>query len=179
MGPDVGGLTPQNQRLQDVLRLMGGLEPMQLLHVRQVLGDQNQSGFVRGVPELFGQRTASSFPQGMDPMHVPGTSGEYVGDVFSKSEKWLGTPPVPDVGKWISREAEILGWQLYIYDLTAWAMQASLEFGSEIEHACRWPDPLHWNNLTVPQRARSRRLLAMLRSAFGNHPRTLTLINVD
>ena len=48
-----------------------------------------------------------------------------------------------------SREAEILGWQSYIYDLTAWAMQASLEFGSEIEHACRWPDPLHWNNLTV------------------------------
>ena len=102
MGPDVGGLTPQNQRLQDMLRLMGGFEPMQLLHVRQVLGDQNQSGFVRGVPELFGQRTASSFPQGMDPMHVPGTSGEYVGDVFAKSEKWLGTPPVPDVGKWIS-----------------------------------------------------------------------------
>ena len=56
-------------------------------------------------------------------------------------------------------------------------MQASLEFGSEIEHACRWPDPLHWNQLNVAQRARSRRLLAMLRSAFGNHPRTLTLIN--
>ena len=34
--------------------------------------------------------------------------------------------------------------------LTAWAMQASLEFGSEIEHACRWPDPLHWNQLAVP-----------------------------
>ena len=177
MGPDVGGVTPQNQRLQDVLRLMGGLEPMQLMHVRQVLGEQNQGGFVRGMPEMFGQRTASSFPQGMDPMHVPGSAGEYVGDVFAKSEKWLGTPPVPDVGKWTSREAEILGWQSYIYDLTAWAMQASLEFGSEIEHACRWPDPLHWNSLTTPQRARSRRLLAMLRSAFGSHPRTLTLIN--
>ena len=105
MGPDVGGLTPQNQRLQDVLRLMGGLEPMQLLHVRQVLGDQNQSGFVRGVPELFGQRTASSFPQGMDPMHVPGTSGEYVGDVFAKSEKWLGTPPGQCL-MWESGQAE-------------------------------------------------------------------------
>ena len=77
-------------------------------------------------------------------MYVPGTSGECVGDVFAKSGKWLGTPPVPDVGKWTSREAEILGWQSYIYDLTAWAMQASLEFGSEIEHACRWPDPLTW-----------------------------------
>ena len=83
MGPDVGGVTPQNQRLQDVLRLMGGLEPMQLMHVRQVLGEQNQGGFVRGMPEMFGQRTASSFPQGMDPMHVPGSAGEYVGDVFA------------------------------------------------------------------------------------------------
>ena len=70
-----------------------------------------------------------------------------------------------------------MGWQSYIHDLTAWAMQASLEFGSEIEHACRWPDPLNWNNLTVLQRARSRRLQAILRSAFGNHPSTLTLIN--
>ena len=33
MGQDIGGVTPQNQRLQDVLRLMGGLEPMQLLQV--------------------------------------------------------------------------------------------------------------------------------------------------
>ena len=56
-------------------------------------------------------------------------------------------------------------------------MQASLQFGSEIEHACRWPDPLPWNQLAVPQRPRSRRLLAILRSAFGNHLRTLTLIN--
>ena len=155
MGQDVGGVTPQNLRLQEVLRLMGGLEPMQLLHVKQILGEQPAQS--RGVPEVFGQRTASGFPQSMDPMHVPGSSGEYVGDVFAKFEKWLGTPPVPDVGKWTSREAEILGWQSYIYDLTAWAMQASLEFGSEIEHACRWPDPLNWNSLTVPQRARSRR----------------------
>ena len=36
MGPDIGGVTPQNQRLQDVLRLMGDLEPMQLMQVRQV-----------------------------------------------------------------------------------------------------------------------------------------------
>ena len=175
MGQDIGGVTPQNQRLQDVLRLMGGLEPMQLMQVRQVIGEQ--VGQARGVPEMFGQRATGSFPQSMDPMHVPGSSGEYVGDVFAKSEKWLGTPPTPDCAKWTSREAEILGWQAYIYDLTAWAMQASLEFGSEIEHACRWPDPLHWNQLAVPQRARSRRLLAILRSAFGNHPRTLTLIN--
>ena len=27
----------------------------------------------------------------------------------SKSQKWLGSPPVPDTGKWSSRELEILG----------------------------------------------------------------------
>ena len=96
----------------------GGLEPMQLLQVRQVLGEQASQA--RGVPEMFGQRTTSGFPQSMDPMHVPGSSGEYLGDVFAKSEKWLGTPPTPDCAKWTSREAEILGWQAYIYDLTAW-----------------------------------------------------------
>ena len=64
----------QNQRLQDVLRLMGGLEPMQLMQVRQVIGEQ--VGQTRGVPEMFGQRATNGFPQSMDPMHVPGTSGE-------------------------------------------------------------------------------------------------------
>ena len=92
MGQDIGGVTPQNQRLQDVLRLMGGLEPMQLMQVRQVIGEQ--VGQARGVPEMFGQRATNGFPQSMDPMHVPGTSEEYVGDVFAKSEKWLGTPPM-------------------------------------------------------------------------------------
>ena len=58
------------------------LEPMQLLQVRQILTDQPAQS--RGVPEMFGQKTANGFPQMMDPMHVPGTSGEYVGDVFAK-----------------------------------------------------------------------------------------------
>jgi len=35
----------------------------------------------RGVPEMFGQRATGGFPQSMDPMHVPGSSGEYVGGV--------------------------------------------------------------------------------------------------
>ena len=111
-------------------------------------------------------------------MQVTGkSSGEYSVDVFAKSEKWLGTPPSPGCEKWGNREQEILGWQAYASALTAWAMQASLEFGSEIENACRWPDALTWSGLTTQQRARSRRLMAILRSAFEFHARTLTLIN--
>ena len=63
---------------------------MQALRLRQALGEQvNQ---VRSAPELFGQRGDGMFPYGIDPMHVPGSSGEYSLDVFSKSEKWLGSP---------------------------------------------------------------------------------------
>ena len=146
-GPNVGGVTPQNERMQETLRMTQGLDPMQVLRLRRALGEQvNQ---VRGVPELFGQRGDGMFPYGIDPMHVPGSSGEYSLDVFSKSEKWLGSPPVPDTGKWSSRELEILGWQTYASDLTAWAMQASLEFGAEIEQACRWPSPLGWNGFIM------------------------------
>ena len=100
----------------------------------------------------------------------PGSSGEYVGDVFAKSEKWLGTPPTPDCAKWTSREAEILGWQAYIYDLTAWAMQASLEFGSEIEHACRWPDPLHWNQLAVPATCKKQKVACYFEKCVWKSP---------
>ena len=71
MGQDIGGVAPQNQRLQDVLRLI--LEPMQLMQVRQVIGEQ--VGQARGVPEMFGQRTTNGFPQSMDPMHAPESSG--------------------------------------------------------------------------------------------------------
>ena len=173
-GPHVGGVTPQNERMQEILRSMGGLDPMQMLRLRQTLGEQvNQA---RGVPELFGQRGDGMFSYGQEPMHVP-ASGEYAMDVFAKSEKWLGSPPTPDTNKWTSRELEILGWQTYVGDLTAWAMQASLEFGAEIEQACKWPSVLAWNGLTNAQRARSRRLMAILKSAFSSHARTSTLIN--
>ena len=98
-------------------------------------------------------------------------------DVFARSEKWMGNPPTPETAKWSNRELEILGWSTYIGDLVAWSMQASLEFGSEIEQACRWPTALQWQELSPAQRARSRRLMAILKAAFNRHPRTVTLIN--
>ena len=39
--------------------MMGGLEPMQLMEVRQVIGEQ--VGQARGVPEMFGQRPQMGF----------------------------------------------------------------------------------------------------------------------
>ena len=43
----MGGVTPQNERMQEILRMTQGLDPMQVLRLRQALGEQvNQ---VRGV----------------------------------------------------------------------------------------------------------------------------------
>ena len=144
MGPHVGGVTPQNERLQEVLQRMVQLEPMQLLHVKQLL-EQNANQ-ARHVPETFGYRELGGFPPGLNPKQVTGnSSGKYSVDVFAKSKKWLGTPPSSGCKKWKNREQEILGWQAYANALTAWAMQTSLECGSEIENACRWPDALTWS----------------------------------
>ena len=43
-----------------------------------------------GAPEMFGQRTTSGYPQFMDPMHVPGSSGEYVEDRQNKLDRLDG-----------------------------------------------------------------------------------------
>ena len=97
--------------------------------------------------------------------------------MFAKSEKWIGNPPTPEVSKWVSRETEALGWQKYLGELIAWAMQASLELGNEIEHASKWPGPLTWSEMTLHQRARSMRLFAIVKSTFASHARTSALIN--
>ena len=190
-GAEVGGMTPQMERYQEVVRLVNGLNPVQVMMLRQVLTDG--SHLVRVVPETFGHQFEPSSP-GAIPFTIPelpsmgsgwnGLSaqnllagGSTPVDVFAKTEKWLGNPPMPNTSAWVNREMEILGWATYLNDLTAWAMQASLEFGSEIEHASKWPTSLGWMQMTGPQKARSMRLMAILRSSFQGHPRTMTLIN--
>ena len=88
----------------------------------------------------------------------------------------MGTPPVPSVAEWVSRESEIIGWSQYISDLSAWAAQASIEFSLEIQQAARWPSPISWETLSASKKARSMRLHAILKSAFQEHARTMNLI---
>ena len=56
-------------------------------------------------------------------------------------------------------------------------MQASLELGHEIQQACKWHEPIQWLSMNSQQRSRSMRLMAILKSSFGGHARTSTLIN--
>ena len=102
-----------------------GLSASQLLTVVQGLQEQLKSQG-RETPDVFGQRPlegsggkgSGGVPQlnfGLD----AGAEMKHV-DVFSKSEKWLGTPPVPSVASWTSRDAEVIGWSTYVSSLSAW-----------------------------------------------------------
>ena len=72
------------------------------------------------------------------------------GGFHSNAELYSRTnPPVPEVAKWINRETEVLGWQKYLGESVAWAMQASLELGNEMGHSSRWPGPLTWGEMTM------------------------------
>ena len=98
-------------------------------------------------------------------------------DIFTRSEKWFSPAPVPDVEKWVSRELEVAGFAEYLLQLSSWAAQASLEFPEEITQSARWHGVIYWSMLTSEQRNRSTRLLAILRSAFATHPRTMMLVS--
>ena len=98
-------------------------------------------------------------------------------DVFSKSEKWLGSPPKSSFETWTNRESEVIGWSQYLLDLSAWAAQASIEFSTEIQQSSRWAGVISWEDLNSVRRSRAMRLHAILKSSLQDHPRTVNLIN--
>ena len=143
VGPCLGGMTPQANRMHQMFEMSKGLSASQLLTVVQGLQEQLKSQG-RETPDFFGQRPlegsggkGSGVPQldfGLD----AGSDMKHM-DVFSRSEKWLGTPPVPNVASWTSRDTEVIGWATYISNLSAWAAQASMDFSIEIQQGSRWP----------------------------------------
>lgn len=111
-----------------------------------------------------------SFPKWIyNPIKI-GINMDSIIDVFLCLKKWIGNPLIPEISKWSSRELEILRWSIYIGDLVVWSLQASLEFNSENEQAYRWPTALQWQELSPVQRARSRRLITILKVVFNGHP---------
>ncbi|CAK9001529.1 unnamed protein product, partial [Durusdinium trenchii] len=70
-------------------------------------------------------------------------SGWNQNDPFSRTDKWIGNPPQPSFEKWRDRESEVLNRAQYVADLSAWASQASLQFGTEILQASRSATLIH------------------------------------
>ena len=181
--------------VQDMMQFSSSMSFGQILQLTQFLQEQIRTR--QQSPEMFGQipavrsdpfvpdLQAAGLPLPSMSVHQSATPGRNVNngnanqqvDVFSKSEKWIGTPPTPKFETWKDRESEVLGWSQYLSDLGSWASQASLEFGHEIAQAARWSTVIAWSSMTVLQRARSMRLLAILKSTFSQHPRTCTLVN--
>ena len=197
-GPSVGGLTPQAAALQSVMQMVGTLTEAQVQTLQQHLTDRYVTVEQRRqVPDRFGSQgptglASDPFFHMQDSLGAPVNGGGLIGaggnggvpggghvplDIFAKSEKWLSPAPVPASSQWKTREEEIMQWSTYLDSLIGWAAQASLEFSLEIGHASRWPREILWSSLNVQQQARSRRLLAILKSAFSEHPRCLGLIS--
>ena len=178
----VGGCTPQVAQMNQLLNMSQGLSSARLMTLVQGLQERLRTQG-RDTPEVFGQRTAEGFggkgSGGVPPLDFgldAVTESRHV-DVFSKSEKWLGTPPVPSVSSWTSHDAEVIGWSQYVSSLSAWAAQTSMDFSEEIQQASRWPSSISWATLQPQRRARALRLHAILKAAFNDHPRTNNLIS--
>ena len=88
-------------------------------------------------------------------------------DMFSRNEKRIGNPPTVNHKAWKSREDEILGWSVYLQELSSWASQGSVKFGREIELSSRWIEPIIWSRLSSEQQNRAVRLQALLSAAFA------------
>ena len=177
-----GGLTPQASVLQQIAQLVGSLNSGQTRELQQMLAERTQTES-RQLPEFFGDLPRAV---AVDPF-IPDVSRDVWSseetkrdslDAFSKSEKWLSPAPVPLVETWRTRELEILGWSDYLTQVISWSAQGSELFSNEISQASKWPTVIDWNTLTKPQRSRSTRLYAILKSAFVAHPRTSMLISV-
>ena len=164
-----------------IVQLVGSLDPNQMRTLHQFLGER-MSLEGRGIREFFGELPrdpagVGSFGNAGQSLTGPGEDKKESRDIFSRSEKWLSPAPVPEVEKWVSRELEVAGFSEYLLQLASWAAQASLEFSEEITQSARWHGVIYWSMLTSEQRNRSTRLLAILRSAFATHPRTMMLVS--
>ena len=184
----LGGMTPQAQRMQQMLMMSQGLSSNQLLTVIQGLQEQSRSQG-RLNPDSFGESyhgnpaLAGTGVPGLefsrDGMHneLPSGRDSVAYDAFSKSEKWLGVPPKPNFESWSTREGEVIGCSQYLIDLASWAAQASIEFSIEIQQAARWHAPILLDGLSPARRARAMRLNAILKSSLQEHARTSNLVS--
>ena len=182
-GVSQSAVNPNGNVLMQVADLLRRMSPVERQTVLQSLGDSGQPSRGHFVPERLGEAFDMNgepfvsdetyerlpLPRGSEEKHEDK-------DVFSRSEKWLGSPPSVNHSVWKSREDEILGYNSYLIELIGWTSQASVTFAREIEQAARWPQPIVWGKLSKDQRTRSVRLGSLLKTAFASHSRISLLI---
>ena len=154
-----GDYLQRQQFVHQTLNQVGGPRIPSTPTNGQRLNFQRQGGFV---PERLGQTRSEpdlpTFvrPEGHDtlpPVRRESRRDEER-DVFTRSEKWLSSPPQSNHESWRTREDEILGMNQYLQELVSWANQGSVEFGREIAQCARWTTQIAYNTLTKSQQSR-------------------------
>ena len=92
-----------------------------------------------------------------------GTSEKPVLDAFQRSDKWLPEMPAVDSKNWRTRTEEIVGFETFMENFSAWLGLVSAAFASEVRFAMTSDSPIDSSMLTDDQKARGVRLLNMLR----------------
>ena len=148
------------------------LSPVELQSVLQSVGQVNPGFKSQDLGDLYDD--VGLLPGSGVAGSSKGDSGSK--DMFSRNEKWIGNPPTVNHKAWKSREDEILGWSVYLQELSSWASQGSVKFGREIELSSRWIEPIIWNRLSSEQQNRAVRLQALLSAAFAEHGRITLMV---
>ena len=161
----------QNETVTQVTRLLSQLNQAELQAVFQSVGQPSQGFVPRDLGDLY-EKSGNLPGWGIE----KSSKDESSKDMFSRNEKWIGTPPVANHKTWKSREDEVLGWSAYLQELSSWAAQGSVKFGREIEQSSRWLEPIRWSKLSGEQQNRAVRLCALLRAAFIDHGRISLMI---
>ena len=123
---------PDLQSNDSLLLVRNLLQSMSQRELQWVLQDVNQRVQTQGVfvPDRLGQidqavhRQHVPFVAQNSGVQLPGpfvetrpSSGSEDRDVFSKSEKWLMSPPKLTHQDWKSREDEVIGWSSFVQEL--------------------------------------------------------------
>ena len=157
--------------------LLQSLNQLEIQSLLQEVAQRFSTDVRTFVPETLGQAAPGpNVPGFVRPdvgLVLPGslgndTSSKEEKDAFTRSEKWLGSPPTPKCETWKTREDEILGMSLYLEELVSWINQGSVDYGREVAQAARWPTQVNWTSLTRSQQTRGVRLFSLLKVAFAD-----------
>ena len=123
------GSVGRGDSVTQVTRMLQQLSPVELQSVLQSVGQVNPGFKSQDLGDLYDD--VGLLPGSGVAGSSKGESGSK--DMFSRTEKWIGNPPTVNHKAWKSREEEILGWSVYLQELSSWASQGSVKFGREIE----------------------------------------------
>ena len=130
---------------------------------------EGSSGIPAGVPKIVlpgGIEIPLGASSSTTTAGTGGTVEKPALDAFQRSDKWLPEMPSVDARNWRTRTEEIVGFETFMENFTAWLGLVSASFATEVRFAMTADQPMDSSVLTEEQKARGVRLLNMLRQIF-------------